>query len=165
MTTRFYFDTEFTGHGGDLLSAGMVRSDGAALYLVVPDYEIERLRSEGKMDPWVEANVLPLLLDVPEGTVPIVEPSASWGELFSSFMYPEGRDTGQVQIICDWPSDHIYLMNLMISGPGLSHPMGKQTDFTVIRHIDIYPTDLPGAVQHNALYDALAIKHYVENNG
>lgn len=165
MTTRFYFDTEFAGFGGELLSAGLVRSDGASLYLVVPDSEIERLRAEGKIDPWVETNVLPILLDLPEGTVPIVEPTSAWGEILSSFMYPEGGKTGQVQVICDWPSDHIYLMNLMLTGPGLSHPMGKQTDFTVIRHVEIYPTDLPGAVQHNALYDALAIKHFVETNG
>lgn len=164
LTTRFYFDTEFTDFNGQLLSAGIVRSDGAALYLVLPQDDIDKLLADGIVNPWVVDNVLPILLTLPEGTEPIVLPVEEWGEILSSFMYPEGNKSEQVQIICDWPSDHIYLMNLLLTGPGLAHPMGRQTDFTVLRHVDIYPTDVPGAVQHNALWDALAIKRWVEAN-
>jgi hypothetical protein len=36
--------------------------------------------------------------------------------------------------------------------------MENQTIITILRHIDVYPTSVEGAVQHNALWDALAIR-------
>jgi hypothetical protein len=31
-----------------------------------------------------------------------------------------------------------------------------------VHNIDCYPTDLPGAVQHNAYWDAMALRHRLE---
>lgn len=163
MTTRFYLDTEFSDHGGWLLSISLLRADGASLYLVRPSVEIEAEDAVRPMNEWVIANVMPILYDIPDGHEAIDDiPIGEWGNMISAFLYPEGNETGQVQIIADWMTDHGYLLDLLITGPGDSVPMGKQTDFTVIRHVDIYPTDLPDAVQHNALWDTLAIRRYVE---
>ena len=48
----FYIDCEFDGHDGPLLSIAMVRGDGYSLHVQV--------NQEAK-DPWVIANVLPIM--------------------------------------------------------------------------------------------------------
>ena len=54
----YYLDTEFNGFGRQLLSTALVREDGESLYAVLPP--------PAEPDPWVAANVLPLILDVPK---------------------------------------------------------------------------------------------------
>jgi hypothetical protein len=31
-----------------------------------------------------------------------------------------------------------------------------------LRHLDVYPTTLAGAIQHNAYWDAAALKHWLD---
>lgn len=152
---RYYLDTEFNSFGGSLISLGIAREDGECLYLVVPVYEIERLRQEEGMDPWIEENILPILFSIPEGVIATVSEVKEWGPLISDFIY---RDGEVPQIIVDWPSDAGDFAKLLLTGPGTAVPMGNQTHITILRHIDVYPTTLKGAVQHNAIWDALAIR-------
>ena len=156
---RYYLDTEFSDHGGWLISLGLVCADGRYLYLVRPEREINR--ASPPMTEWVDENVMPILFDLPEGKEATILPLEDWGSEISTFL---GESADTAQIIADWPEDIRYLMELLITGPGESVPMAHQTHFTVIRHVDIYPTELAGAVQHNALWDALAIRHYVESS-
>jgi hypothetical protein len=72
--TNIYYDTEFIEDGRtiDLISIGMVREDGAELYLVNRDMPVRRIRKH----QWLMANVVPHL---PKscGEVRMVQPK-SW---------------------------------------------------------------------------------------
>lgn len=159
MNVRYYLDTEFNSFGGSLISLGVVRDDGQALYLRVPEIDIERMTAEEGMDPWIVENILPVL-----GAVPHVDfdyyvlPAFKWGQYLSRFLY---RDGEVPQVFVDWPSDAMDFCKLLMTGPGKAVDMGNQTHITILRHVDIYPTSLPGAVQHNALWDAFAIRQFV----
>lgn len=155
---RFHLDTEFSGHGGWLISLALVVDEEDHLYLVRPAGEIDLSDSLDPLDPWVKENVMPILYAVPPGATITELPLSDWGAAISEFIY--GRED-YPQIIADWPEDIRYLMELLITGPGEAVPMEGQTHFTVIRHVDIYPTELVGAVQHNALWDALAIRDFL----
>lgn len=153
---RLYCDFEFNGWGGELISMGMVGSnDPDWLYVVNPKYA--RSVPEGT-DPWVAENVLPHLFSAKPR--PVLAEIADWGEIASAFMYG-GR--GQVvQVFADWPSDIADLCNILITGSGTAVYMPHQTNFTVLRHLDVYPTSLAGAVRHNAWWDAMALRRWVE---
>lgn len=149
---KYYLDTEFDGFGGALISLALVREDGQSIYLVDQEVEVQ--------DEWVKENVIPILFDIPEDNVALCCPSKDWGSVFAGFLY----EKGDPQIICDWPSDAVYIAELLMTGPGIAVPMSNQTHITILRHVDIYPTTLEGAVQHNAWWDAMAIKRFVEEN-
>lgn len=155
---RYFLDTEFNSFGGSLISLGIVRDDGESLYLVVPQADIEQMTAEEGMDPWIKENILPILHSVPS-SLPIDICSVSeWGPILSAFIYREGETP---QIIVDWPSDAMDFAKLLMTGPGIAVPMGNQTHITILRHIDVYPTSLEGAVQHNAWWDAMAIRQLI----
>lgn len=156
---RFYIDTEFT-RGGVLMSLALVRNRQDSLYLVNPD--LFGGRDGGSlidMGTWVEQNVYPHLLSVPPDVEIRQDPYEAWGDIISRYIY---REDNLPQIIADWPVDLQYLMELLIVGPGEAVPMQHQTHFTIIRHIDVYPTEVEGAIEHNAWWDALAIKNCIE---
>lgn len=157
MNTRYYLDTEFNSFGGSLLSLGIVRHDDPDdhLYLVVPNLDIERIRAEESMDPWIEENVIKNLYCLPPDAHFITAPSYQWGAHLSDFIY---RGNEITQVMVDWPSDAMDFCKLLMTGPGQAVPMLNQTHVTILRHIDVYPTTLPDAVQHNALWDAMAIR-------
>jgi hypothetical protein len=112
------------------------------------------------MDPWVDKNVIPLLFDVPPGVEVIRAPDTEWGALISDFIY---RGDEVPQIFADWMSDIADLMKLFITGPGEGVPMNHQTHMVCLRHLDVYPTTLKGAVQHNAAWDAFALKRWIDD--
>jgi hypothetical protein len=148
---KYYLDTEFNGFGGDLLSLALVREDNSSLYLI---YDFE-----GTYDPWVKANVVPILLDFPDlqgnkfNVNQISAPYAIQNYLLND---------NDVHIISDWPDDIRYFCQSIITGPGMMISIPKFT-FSVER-VDAYPTKLKGAVQHNALWDALALKTILQGN-
>lgn len=155
--TRYYLDTEFNSFGGSLISLGIVHEDGEGLYLVVPYGDIERMIHEEDMDPWIKQNVIPHLYDGPPHCRIQVMSSYLWGPYISDFIY---RDPARPpQVFVDWPSDAMDFSKLLIAGPGRAVPMQNQTHITILRHLDVYPTSLPGAIQHHALWDAMAIRH------
>jgi hypothetical protein len=154
-TVRYYLDTEFNSFGGSLISIGIAREDGECLYLVVPPADIARMRFEESMDPWIEENIIPVLTDVPPDVKPVYRSVHNWPRLIGEFIYRDGETP---QIIVDWPSDAMDFAKLLMTGPGVAVPMSNQTHITIIRHLDVYPTTLKGAVQHNAIWDALAIR-------
>lgn len=157
MNTRYYLDTEFNSFGGSLISLGISRHDDPndCLYLVVPNTDIERMKAEEGMDPWIEKNILPHLYALPPEQGAITASAHTWGPHISEFIYREGETP---HIFVDWPSDAMDFARLLMTGPGQAVDMSHQTLITILRHIDVYPTTLKGAVQHNALWDALAIR-------
>lgn len=160
---RFYLDTEFNGFGGTLISLAIVGEDDSFIYLVNPDFLLDKrmpliTSSMECVDSWVADNVLPILSDTPEHVIPRVEYLSGWGAIISDFLY---RNDGVPQVFVDWPEDLRYLCELLLTGPGESVRMEHQTHFTILRGFDAYPTSLPGAVQHNAWWDAMALRQWV----
>jgi hypothetical protein len=146
--SRIYIDCEFDGHGGELLSMALVRENGRSIYLCIAD-------KPDLLDPWVEENVWPLVhARLPVGrTVAFVE---DWGQLIRSFLGPMRSPV----IVSDSPVDIWRFCETVSTG---SNGEWKSTDFPrmtfEVHNVDCYPTTLSGAIQHNAWWDAMALRH------
>ena len=142
---RYYLDTEFNGFGGNLISLALVSEEGRELYVAT-------------LCPfpakWVEQNVLPIVKC--PGAEPIMIDHRHFGQAIAIFLTGDPAPT----IISDWPDDVRFFCESIVTGPGqmVSIP---SLQFEV-RRIDAYPTDLAHAVQHNALWDARALRHAIE---
>jgi len=148
---RYYLDCEFNGFGGALISLALVRSDGVSLYIVINDGVQET-------DEWVYHNVMPIIDDCP---VPVVELTRAEASLAVQGLWTDGDSgDGDIHVIADWPDDIKYLCELLITGPGTMIAIPGIT--FEVKRVDAYPTTLEGAVQHNAWWDAMALRHLLE---
>lgn len=145
---KYFLDTEFNGFGGELLSLALVDQDGDWLYLI---YEPTQ-----PLEPWVAENVMPIMRAAPPGVEPYVvrHGSPTAPRLIANYFARRGG--GVPYIITDWPDDIKYLCQAVITGPGEMAAIPRM-QFDMVR-VDAYPTVLEGAVQHNAAWDALALK-------
>lgn len=141
----YYIDCEFDGHSGPLLSLAMVRGDGYSTHI--------RVNLDAK-DPWVQANVMPIMdihnADVSE-TVDLVCVGQSIRDFIGSCQHPT--------IIADSPVD-IWRFCAAISTA--SDGQWSSVDYPkisfAVHNLACYPTTLAGAVQHNAWWDAMALR-------
>jgi len=133
--SSIYLDTEFNGFGGNLLSLAMVTSENEEWYEVL-EYD------ESKLDPWVQANVLPEL----KKSKPL--PYKEFRESFLNFM----KKQGNASIFVDWPSDLVYFFQLIL---GENH---TQTFFAGYKTQILEDLIIISEVPHHALHDARAIK-------
>jgi hypothetical protein len=141
---RYFLDTEFNGFGGVLLSLALVREDGPSLYLV---YSPPR-----RIDPWVERHVLPRLASVPASVEPVAVEQRSGARAIAAFLDGDHNP----KIIADWPDDIRLLCQALMLGPG-STVLMERIAFEILR-VEPYPTDLEHAVEHNAWWDAMALR-------
>lgn len=147
---RYYLDTEFDGKGGPLLTLAIVRADGEGYYFIDPE-AVNSAQNE-----WVRANVVPVV----NSDCPLGFHISNLGLVLSQFL----RDDKRPLVIADWPDDIAYLCReLTARSLYWGDPDGQLQDmpplrFEVANH-DAYPTTLPGAVQHNAWWDAMALRH------
>lgn len=146
--SRYYIDCEFDGHGGEMLSMAVVSEDGRGLYLCIAD-------KPDLLGDWVEENVWPLVhLKLPIGRTAAY--TKDWGHFLRRFI---GETTSPV-IIADSPVDiWRFCQALSSDGPHEWHSVDNPKLTFEVRNVDCYPTDLPGAVQHNAWWDAMALRH------
>ena len=151
---KYYLDTEFDGKGGPLLSLALVREDGEGYYFVDPE-AVANVR-----DAWVSENVVPVLTS---GS-PLGFHISNAGLVLSSWLRGDRRPI----IVADWPDDIAYFCREMTARSLYwTDPNGQLYDtpplrFEVANH-DAYPTTLVGAVQHNAWWDAMALRHLLES--
>lgn len=156
---RYYLDTEFDGFGGRLMSLALVREDGKSFYVVTDVYP---------KDEWVNKNVAPILFDVPV----VAQEIQGWysdtealgfryymclAEHIAEFL----KGDPSPHIITDWPDDVRYFCEAIITGPGEMVAIPHLT-LEVVR-VNAYPTTLPDAIQHNAWWDAMALRHLLQN--
>ena len=142
---RYFLDTEFNGMGGALISLALVSVDGhRELYLSLPCHNPV---------PWVEANVIPVV------TCPGAYPKVRWDTAIPLNIFDFLREDSSPQIVADWPDDIAYFCKALITGPGQMVDI-QRISFEIVR-VDAYPTDLPGAIQHNALWDARALRRKI----
>lgn len=145
---RYFLDTEFNGFGGELISLALVREDGDSLYLVYPE-------PFDRYDLWVQKNVMPILWSIPSplpGMAHKLNLRKDGGALIQEFLHNDPNPL----IITDWPDDIKYFCQELITGPGTMINI-PQLSFQMVR-VDAYPTTLEGAVQHNAWWDAMALR-------
>ena len=143
--TRYFLDCEFNGMGGDLISLALVCEDGRELYMATP-YVSNPI-------PWVAENVIPIIKCA--GTKPFISGTRNFCNMIAAFLEGDGCP----EIIADWPDDIAYFCKAIVTGPG------QMVNIRFLRfelhRVDAYPTTLPGAVQHNALWDARALRHKI----
>lgn len=158
---KYYLDCEFNGFGGELMSLALAREDGPYMYMADDRFSkfVEwsnrsAIRSPG-IDPWVWDNVLPLM-GAKGGITPVWIERAEFASYLQSFL----RGDSNPVIIADWPDDVKYFCQCLIVGPGMMINIPAVT-FEVHR-VDAYPTELAGCVQHNALSDAMALRHKLQ---
>lgn len=142
---RYFLDCEFNGMVGELLSLALVGEGNFELYLA------REAPYTGPIQPWVEENVLPIISTA--GAVP--QYRTHFARDIGVFL---AHDTDPV-IVADWPDDIAYFCRAVLLGPG------KMIDVRSLRfevhRVDAYPTSLPNAVQHNALWDARALRRKI----
>lgn len=138
---RYFLDTEFNEFGGDLISLALVGEDGRELYVATD------CPAPGE---WVKSNVLPIVKC--EGATPVRVGPDEFGRAIASFL----RKDHLPVIIADWPDDISYFCKAMITAPGEMVAIPRLL-FQMLR-VDSYPTNLLGAIQHNALWDARALR-------
>ncbi len=141
---RYFLDTEFNGFGGPLLSLALVREDGHSLYLLYDPGEV--------IDPWVAVHVEPHLRAVPNDVEVREVGQIDGARAIAGFLFGDPDP----EIIADWPDDvRLFCAALMFS-PGRKAPVDRlRFD---IRRVFSYPTDVAGAVEHNAWWDAMALR-------
>lgn len=142
--TRYFLDTEFNGMGGGLISLALVSEDGREVYLATKCLT---------PIPWVKANVMPIIkLDA-------ARPLSVRVDHFCHGIHAFLTGDSDPVVVADWPDDIKYFCQCLIVGPGqmIDIPSVK---FELVR-VDAYPTTLEGAVQHNALWDARALRHKI----
>ena len=127
------------------MSLALVRDDDAFIYIVYPQPET--------IEPWVAENVIPVVESVPPmAPMTLVQSTKEAAHVIANFL----RGDDFPIIYTDWPDDVKYFCQSIITGPGEMANIPRVV-FDIIR-VDAYPTELEGAVQHNALWDAMALK-------
>lgn len=141
----YYVDCEFDGHDGPLLSIALVEQAGCSIHI-----ETTAIAT----DPWVIANVVPLMGKNDATTHPLVQPNQVGAQL-RDFI---GNDPLPV-IIADSPVDiSRFCQALMTSPTGGYEPNTWEQMLFEVHDVNCYPTTLDGAVQHNAWWDAMALR-------
>lgn len=152
---KYYIDCEFDGLDGPLLSMALASETGKSMYVVMNYGPIR--------DPWVNANVHPIMLDVPldqiSGPVVFGADITQLSQALEVFLAGDEY----VYVIADWPDDIKYFADALITGPGTMIDIPRVT--FAVKRVDVYPTGLPGAVQHNAWWDAMALRHFFRPGG
>lgn len=145
MSEKFYIDCEFDGHNGLLLSMAIIREDGHSIHIKTHNTAF---------DDWVLENVVPLM-DSHEAHWSEWIPENEVGPSIKSFM----GDCPSPIIIADSPVDIGRFCAAISTGPdgGWSSADFPLMTFEV-HNVDCYPTTLEGAVQHNAWWDAMALR-------
>lgn len=147
--TAFYIDCEFDGHNGPLLSIGIVRDDGYGAHIRV---------KQTARDPWVLANVMPVM-HLHLADLPMALALNDVGSQLRAFI---GGCQHPV-IIADSPVDIGRFCQALCTGPDGGWQSNGYPRMTFeVHNVDAYPTKIEGAVQHNAWWDAMALKEALD---
>jgi hypothetical protein len=130
-------DSEFDGHGGDLVSLALAAEDGAHWYGVFETVV---------MDGWVQEHVEPHLYTM--------KPTIQGDEDVLRFSLKEYLlSRSGCTIYADWPADFEHLMRLMCGGH-----YGESFMIPCTMQLIVTPPGEPKPeIPHNALSDAIAL--------
>lgn len=148
MRNRFFIDCEFDGHNGPLISFAIVQDDGRAIH-VESNVLIE--------NDWVMENVKPILACHNADIGAKVRPNEI-GQLLRAFI---GNCEDPI-IVADSPVDigrFCRAISTDQNGAWASTSYKRMT--FVVENVDCYPTEVEGAIQHNAYWDAMALREKI----
>jgi hypothetical protein len=146
-TLRYFLDTEYNGWGGALLSLALVPEEGEELYLT--------LDWDGKLEEWVERNVIPYLDTVSPS---LISPRMSRADAAGIVAHYLAGDPDPL-IVADWPEDIAQLNMLLVTGPGIMAEVpGLTFQFMLLSG---FSTAANSKVPHNALHDARALRDHI----
>lgn len=138
---KLYLDTEFNGHGGELISLALVPG-----HIYTSWYAAVEMTQ--CVDPWVSEHVLPKLQTNP---IPAADFRRGFHAYIARFDSPE--------IICDYFADAIHFLSLL-AGPTYETSIYFPFQMTML----VTPTGQPVSVNpHNALADAIALRDWHTN--
>jgi hypothetical protein len=148
---RYYIDTEFDGHNGPLLSLAMVSEDGTGFHAS----DVSVIAS----DPWVRENVVPLINKHDADVTAILKKPEQMGAAIRDFIELSSnvRDCFHT-IIADSIVDIGRFCRALSTGDDGGWASFDGDITFEVHDVACYPTDLPGAVQHNAWWDAMALR-------
>lgn len=135
---KLYIDTEFNSYRGELISMALVDEAGEHFYEVLHYPACQ----PGACDPWVRANVLPVLNKEPVGLNAFQR--QLWG-------YLSRYDA--IHVIADYPTDLQHFCWALETGPGERIPTPPLT-MEIRRDLHTGRSAIP----HNALADAQALR-------
>lgn len=142
---KYYIDCEFDGHRGPLLSMALVREDGDSIHIATKQFAI---------DPWVIANVA-TIIEKHEAPKSAYVHEYEVGGVIRAFIGNCENPT----IIADSPVDIGRFCTALSTDPDGDWESADYPRMTFeVYNVDCYPTDLIGAVQHNAWWDAMALR-------
>jgi len=140
--SRLYLDTEFNGHGGELISLALAAPDDKHWYGELP--------LPHGIDPWVAEHV------IPHTGAKVMLP-----DLFRASLSEYLRTRSGATIYADWPDDFAHLMRLM-SGPEYAQSFMIPCTMRLIVTPDGEPKP---AIPHHALSDAVALMNWHIESG
>lgn len=141
--TTLYLDTEFNGHGGQLLSIALVSNNVGTFGR---DFYAEVAEVTEVLDPWVLENVIPKFKGVPTPRAQIREDLRRY---LLSFDNPV--------VVADWYADFVHFFGLFEGDDFRS-----SFDLPVRTVLLSGPSDIRPEVPHNAWSDARALHDYWE---
>lgn len=147
---KYYLDTEFNSFNGELLTLALAPSNRQRAELYLARNDINTL----SVHPWVRDNVLDII--VAPGAIPHMAKLEEFPLLIRKYL---AADPDPV-IVANWPDDIKYFMECLITGPGMM--ISLKSLKTKLKRCNSYPTELKGAIQHNALWDARALRAHCE---
>lgn len=134
---RLYLDTEFNGHGGELISMAIAAEDGRHWYEVLPEPRT--------WNGWCFEHVFPRL----------GKPSVSQEFFRASLKSYLQADVRRGSIIyADWPDDFAHLMRVMSGG---AYEESWMVGCTMVLLTESEPNP---ETPHNALSDAVALMEW-----
>ena len=140
-TDRLYLDTEFNGHGGQLITMAIAAPDGVHWYGCWPLPQ--------RIDAWVKENVIPRI-DYASW------PTRSSEPILRASLYEYLREREGAILYADWPADFMYLLQQMC-GPRYDVAFVVDIRMRLLR-----VTDPKSSVPHNALHDAIGLLSWHE---
>ena len=147
---RLYLDTEFNGHGGELISLALASPDGRHFYGV--------RRIPENVHPWVAEHVVPLLEKSPflSGHSVLRPDKYANPASFQCAVHCYLEAHPNADIYADWPHDFAHLMNCL-AGPSFDQALNYQCTMHLI---ETPPGEPKPEVPHNALSDAVALMRW-----
>lgn len=148
---RYYLDTEFNGFGGKLLSMGLIREDGKCFY------GYQGIINVAELHPFVKRHVYPYIHQTPMIGFTQTVTNNNFSGFIANVLKHEVDHTTHISITCDWPEDIKHFNEQLMIGPGKMIQTGH-IDFN-LRRVDSYPNSIENCVQHNAMWDAIALRY------
>jgi 3' exoribonuclease, RNase T-like len=149
---RYFLDTEFYEDGStiDLISIGVVCSDGRELYAINQDARLDRV------SPWLRANVLPHL---PPYTSDLWIPRSKIRDLLADFVWNGGLDPDAKNEFWAYYADYDWIAVCQVFGTMMDLPKNFPMHCMDVKQYAVMvgnpelPTQALGTV-HDALEDA-----------